>query len=132
MSGRPNKLTLLSPKWLLLHVVTLGLCYGMIWLGQWQWHAAIRHHGEIRNYAYAFQWWAFVGFTLLMWFRIVTDHLRSAADAGADRPEPAAPADRYVGYTPPAARPELETDPERLRFNAYLAQLHTTDREGAE
>jgi hypothetical protein len=143
VSGRPSKLTLLRPKWLLLHAFALAACAAMIWLGQWQWRVAIRHHGDLRNYAYALQWWAFVGFTVLMWGRIVTDHLRSGtADqtpAGADGPvaEPAvgpgaAPGGRYRGYTLAASSPDAETDPERRRFNAYLAQLDAADREASE
>lgn len=170
MSGRPGKLTLLQPKWLLLHLVTLAVCGGMIWLGYWQWRAAVRRNDDLRNYAYALQWWAFVGFTVLMWFRIVHDHLRpdrhanrpqdvSAPNGGA--PDGGAPdggareagvqdgvtpdgqarqagapqqaANRYRGYTPPPPPdPELETDPERRRLNAYLARLSAADREAAE
>jgi len=55
VSGRPSKLTLLRPKWLLLHVIVLAACAAMVWLGHWQWRAAIRHHGDLRNYAYALQ-----------------------------------------------------------------------------
>lgn len=146
MSGRPSKLRLLRPKWLLLHVLTLAMCAAMIWLGRWQWGAAVRHHGDLRNYAYALQWWAFVGFTALMWFRVVTDYLRTAkltaGDAGphsspgqpAGQPGDQAqqPATRYRGYIPPPASPAAETDPERRRLNAYLAQLSAADREAAE
>lgn len=189
MSGRPGKLTLLQPKWLLLHLVTIAVCVGMIWLGYWQWRAAVRRDDDLRNYAYALQWWAFVGFTVLMWFRIVYDHLRpdrhgrksrdasahgdaqlagardgSAPPAGArdgappeGEPQQAgtqqvgtqqagtqqagtqqagtqqAAAPRYRGYTPPPPPdPELETDPERRRLNAYLARLSAADREAAE
>ena len=179
MSGRPGKLTLLQPKWLLLHLVTLAVCGGMIWLGYWQWRAAVRRNDDLRNYAYALQWWAFVGFTVLMWFRIVHDHLRpdrhanraqdvSAQDVsapGVSAPDVSAPdggaqaggardgnaqdgsaqdgsarevgaqqaANRYRGYTPPPPPdPELETDPERRRLNAYLARLSAADREAAE
>ncbi len=185
MSGRPSKLTLLHPKWLLLHVITVAVCGAMIWLGNWQWQAAVRRGDDLRNYAYALQWWAFVGFTVLMWFRIVHDHLRpdrhanKSQDAGAQQggaqpagaqgggpvadggapqagqqagtqqagPQqagtqqagappagaPPAGATRYRGYTPPPLpSPELETDPERRRLNAYLARLSAADREAAE
>jgi hypothetical protein len=175
VSGRPSKLTLLHAKWLLLHAVTIAVCGGMIWLGLWQWRAAVRRGDDLRNYAYALQWWAFVGFTVLMWFRIVDDHLRPDRHAkarggraqnsrpagtqdgdgrpagtqpadgkpagtqpadgrptGAQQPQAVAPATRYRGYTPPPPSPELETDPERRRLNAYLARLSAADREAAE
>jgi DNA-binding transcriptional regulator of glucitol operon len=140
VSGRPSKLTLLRPKWLLLHVFAVAACAAMIWLGHWQWRAAVRHHGDLRNYAYALQWWAFVGFTLLMWFRVVTDHLR-VSRAAAEVVDPAAagpasvsalPVSRYRGYTPPPSSPAVETDPERRRLNDYLAQLSAADREATE
>ena len=132
MSGRPSKLTLLRPGWLLLHAVTLAVCAAMIWLGHWQWQVAIRHHGDLRNYAYALQWWAFVGFTVLMWYRVVRDHLRPAEDAGPEPPPAAARGSRYVGYTQAPSSPAVETDPERRRLNAYLAQLSAADREATE
>jgi hypothetical protein len=120
VSGRPSKLTLLRPRWLLLHAITLAACVGMVWLGNWQWRVAIRHHGDLRNYAYA------------LWLRVVSDHLRSAGDAGPEQPSAAAPASRYVGYTQAPSSPAVETDPERRRLNAYLAQLSAADREATE
>ncbi len=125
VSERPSKLRLLHPKWLLLHVVVIAVCCAMVWLGRWQWHAAIRHHGELRNYAYALQWWAFVIFTLVMWVRVVGDFLRG----GEPREKTVQPAltGNYVAYRQAASAPAVETDPERQRLNAYLAQLNTAD-----
>jgi hypothetical protein len=99
------------------------VCVTMIWLGHWQWQVAHRRDGEIRNYAYAFQWWAFTGFAVLMWFRIVGDYLRSDRPA-AEAVEPAVP--RYVGYQQPTEQ-AVDDDPERTRFNAYLAALNEAD-----
>lgn len=123
MSASSYKLTLLRPKWLCLHVLTIAMCVTMLWLGRWQWRAAIRHHGEMLNYAYAFQWWAFVCFTLLMWYRFVSDFLGKSRPGGPVVQAPPAPS-RYVGYTPPPPTAEPETDPERIRFNAYLSELN--------
>ncbi|MEO6701785.1 MAG: hypothetical protein ABI140_06340 [Jatrophihabitantaceae bacterium] len=123
MPAGPSKLRLLHPKWLLLHAFTVAACVTMVALGNWQWHVAHRHHGDIRYYAYAFQWWAFVGFAFLMWYRIILDYLRKVP--GADQAAAAEPASRYQAYQPPA--PQLDTDPERSRFNAYLAQLNAAD-----
>jgi DNA-binding transcriptional regulator of glucitol operon len=126
VSSIPRKRTLLRPKWLLLHAFTIAVCCGMVWLGGWQWHQAGRHHGEIRNYAYAFQWWAFTGFAILMWTRIVLDYLRSGTP---DEPKPVKQTPpKYVAYEPPEAT-AVEEDPERIRFNAYLAKLSEPDRE---
>jgi hypothetical protein len=118
-----SKLALLHPKWLLLHAFTLAAGISMVLLGRWQWHVAHQHHGDIRYYAYAFQWWAFVGFAGLMWSRIVLDHLRRNVPAApVEPPRPS----RYLAYQPPA--PVADADPERARFNSYLAQLDAADR----
>jgi hypothetical protein len=122
--SRPRALRLLLPQWLLLHAFTVAACITMVLLGRWQWHVAHRHHGDIRYYAYAFQWWAFVGFALVMWGRIVADFLRT--DRPAPQPEVAPERQTYLAYVPPAQ--PTEDDPERLRFNAYLADLHAMDR----
>jgi hypothetical protein len=128
----PGKLRLLHPKWLLLHAFTLGAGGAMLLLGRWQWHVAHQHHGDIRYYAYAVQWWAFVGFACLMWYRIVTDYLRRGpAQPGPDRPGEEQPVSRYRAYQPPHPAVEPDPDPERARFNAYLAQLDAADREAA-
>jgi len=122
---------LLEPRWWLLHGFTVGSIFAMLWLGRWQWHAASRHHGELRNYAYALQWWAFTLFAALMWYRIVHDHLVVSGrviPAGRARPVagPVTPP-RYIAYTPPSPG-EPDDDPERARFNAYLAALDAADR----
>lgn len=127
MPAGSSTLRLLHPKWLVLHVLTVAASYIMILLGRWQWRVAHQHHGDIRYYAYAFQWWAFVGFALLMWYRIILDYRRKViADQEPAKELPAPEPRRYLAYTPPATRP-VETDPERLRFNAYLADLHAAD-----
>jgi hypothetical protein len=121
-SGRARRL--LYPKWWVLHLFVIACCVTMVFLGRWQWHVAHRHNGDIRYYAYAFQWWAFTGFALVMWLRVVLDYLRTGAGA-EPRPEQdgeptAGPG--YLAYVPPAS-PAPDDDPERLRFNAYLREL---------
>ena len=129
---------LLYPRWLLLHLFVIASCIAMVKLGNWQWTVAHRHHGAIQNYSYAFQWWAFVGFAIIMWVRVVRDYLRPAdGEDGAEQPVQSAPeTPRYVGYVAPVAAPD--TDSERARFNAYLARLNEqstdaprSDREGS-
>jgi DNA-binding transcriptional regulator of glucitol operon len=110
---------------MLLHLFVIAVCVTMVWLGHWQWTAAHRHHGDIRNYAYAFQWWAFTGFALLMWWRVVRDYL--VPEISEQETEVIADPPRYVGYVPPPS--PADTDPERARFNAYLAELDSHDRE---
>ncbi len=133
MRSGPNPWRLLLPKWLALHVFVVAACIAMVLLGQWQWSVAHRRHGAIQNYAYAFQWWAFVGFAILMWFRVVRDYLAKADDAVVEVAQTLveqAAGPRYVGYVAPRA--VTDDDPERARFNAYLAELADTDRQREE
>ena len=61
-----------------------------------------------------------------MWTRIVHDYLRSRTP---DEPKPEVQATpKYVAYEPPETT-AVEEDPERIRFNAYLAKLNEPDRE---
>ncbi|HEY2043985.1 MAG TPA: hypothetical protein VGH11_15005 [Jatrophihabitans sp.] len=122
---------LLLPKWLLLHLFVIAASITMVLLGQWQWRQAHRHHGEILNYSYAFQWWAFTAFAILMWYRVVRDYLQTV-DGAKPQLKPQPETARYVGYQPPTAS-VLDDDPERARFNAYLASLDSADRaDGAD
>jgi hypothetical protein len=119
-------LRLLHPKWLPLHLFTVAACVAMVLLGRWQWRVAHQHHGDIRYYAYAFQWWAFTAFALVMWSRIVFDYLRRPAEQAAEPASRPAEQSGYLAYRPPAGPPP-DTDPERARFNAYLAELNAKD-----
>jgi DNA-binding transcriptional regulator of glucitol operon len=114
----------LAPRWLALHVVVLAAGVTMVLLGRWQWHVAHVRHGDIQNYAYAFQWWAFTGFTLAMWIRVMHDAMRGRATNVAAA-EPAPTADEpvaYRHYVVPSNRPAT-ADPELAAYNRYLADL---------
>jgi hypothetical protein len=125
-------LQLLHPKWLPLHLFTVAACVAMVLLGRWQLRVAHQHHGDIRYYAYAFQWWAFTAFALAMWGRIMLDYLhRPAAESAGSATDPSRPGQPtgpdpspgYLAYRPPTV-PAADPDPERARFNAYLAELN--------
>jgi len=127
--ARFRALRLLHPKWLPLHLFTVAACVAMVLLGRWQWQVAHRHHGDIRYFAYAFQWWAFTAFALMMWSRIVLDYLRRPT--AEPRPTRAVEPSGYLAYRPPVgSRPD--DDPERARFNAYLAELNAAELNAAE
>jgi DNA-binding transcriptional regulator of glucitol operon len=81
---------LLHPKWWLLHLPVIAACVVMIFLGRWQWHTAGERHGDVRNYAYAVQWWLFAVFTVVMWVRVMVDYLRPRAAEGEPISAPAA------------------------------------------
>ncbi len=111
----------LAPRWWVGHLVVAAACVTMVLLGQWQWHVAHVRHGDIRNYAYAFQWWAFTAFALLMWGRVVRDQAGSGTTS--ERPVSGeGAAVPYRRYVLPSVTP-MPPDPERDRYNAYLRSL---------
>jgi DNA-binding transcriptional regulator of glucitol operon len=120
---------LLAPRWLALHVAVVAAGATMVLLGRWQWRVAHVHHGSVQNYAYAFQWWAFTGFAVFMWLRVVRDATRRAeggepvAGPAPEEPPPVA----YRRYVMPTTRPDA-ADPELAAYNAYLAELAEAER----
>jgi DNA-binding transcriptional regulator of glucitol operon len=112
---------LLSPWWLLGHVLALAAAVVCVRLGWWQWHRAQQTH-SIQNLGYAVQWPAFGAFILLFWLRVIRDHLRP--------PQQAKPRSRPV--VPTAAPPPLSADdPEDAKliaYNDYLRRLHEQDQ----
>ena len=125
------------PSWLFGHLVVIALAITMVLLGRWQWHVAHVRHGDVQNYAYAFQWWIFVLFGIGMWARIMHDHaMGKAATAPGDvtsglvhsEPKPAVAYRRYVmPQTASAATPV--GDDVLGDYNAYLAGLNTSENE---
>jgi DNA-binding transcriptional regulator of glucitol operon len=135
----------LTPRWLALHLLVIALVVTMVLLGRWQWRVAHVRHGALQNYSYAFQWWIFTVFALLMWVRVLRDGLRERvrsepmnADGGreasaqrtsparGDAPEPMP----YRRYVPPPVDRLAADDPERAAYNAYLAGLARAHEEG--
>ncbi len=144
-------LFLLAPRWLALHAVVLAAAVTMVLLGRWQWHVAHVRHGDVQNYAYAFQWWAFTVFALLMWLRVLRDAIPRTIAAPAETgetpaaeaamPEAAAPeaaprepaasqpqAVAYRRYVMPRVRPDGD-DSELGAYNDYLADLNRNSRD---
>ena len=94
----------------------------MIRLGIWQWHVGGARHGDLRNYAYACQWWAFCGFAAFFWWRLMRDARRPA------EPPPATEAThsqhQYRRYAmPQSTEIDSSDDVELSQYNAYLRSL---------
>jgi DNA-binding transcriptional regulator of glucitol operon len=120
--GRPTLKSILHPRWWGLHLFTIAITIGMVYAGHWQWTVAERRHGDLRNYGYALQWWAFTFFGFLMWWRVIRD---ASLDPPAIGDEPAHSETLYVGYRPPeATASERVEDSERRAYNEYLAHLN--------
>jgi DNA-binding transcriptional regulator of glucitol operon len=109
----------LTPRWLGLHALLIVSALAFYRLGLWQWHKAHRPSGGWLNWAYAFQWWLFVGFAVFLYAKLVLDELDpTAAEERAD-----------VAPLPPvlqrqAAPPDDDEDDELAAYNRYLRSLH--------
>ena len=104
---------LLTPRWVLLHLLVAALFVATFFLGHWQLTKAEGGGGAV-NWSYALQWplYGFMG--LGFYLRMVRDefHRDPNADAGT----------AVVLYQ----RPRIDTtgDPELAAYNAYLSELN--------
>lgn len=124
----------LRPKWLALHAFVVLSTVVMVRLGIWQWHVGGIRHGDLRNYAYAAQWWAFVGFAALLWVRVLRDARRALPTAVgvAASSVPAGEPVAYPRYAMPQSAQIVVDDPELVAYNNYLASLHVQSARQAE
>jgi hypothetical protein len=137
---RPRWFFLLSPRWLAWHLFAVGATWGMLWLGDWQFHRA--ENGNALSWAYTFEWPLFVIFGVVFWGKTIVDEWRqqggSAARAtraaatnsavGDDLVLPAAAHDASA-YTAEATD-DAADDPELAAYNAYLARLNRREEAG--
>ncbi|WP_219416630.1 hypothetical protein [Pseudonocardia nigra] len=145
----------LSPRWIMWHLLTLGAMVTCGWLAVWQWQRAGSAMGSALNVGYGLQWPVFALFFGYMWWRILRmesarlhdeqadvhqDALEipkprvAAAETGPQVARAAAPADgpSPFGPQPVSATPAAgaEDDPELADYNRMLAELaarHTDD-----
>jgi hypothetical protein len=119
---------LITPRWLSWHLLMVVTFWGMLWLGDWQFHRAMS--GNALSWAYTFEWPLFAGFVVVFWARTIRDEFRLRRDGVVDQPEdePELPAaigmaagDRAAALIAQAE----EDDPELSAYNAYLTRLNT-------
>ena len=105
---------LLTPKWVLLHLLVAVLFVATFFLGYWQLTKAEAGGGAV-NWSYALQWplYGFMG----LWFYLRMVRIELHRDPDDDEPGAA-----VVLYQ----RPRIDTtgDPELAAYNAYLAELN--------
>jgi hypothetical protein len=143
---------LYQPRWLAWHALMVVSFWGMLWLGDWQFHRAMGGNGL--SWAYTFEWPLFAVFAVVFWARTIRDELRirsgkipdpklireleaAAAEARAlaildpNAPRAITAGSEYSALgltqaddwtTPEDNEPE---DEELAKYNAYLARLHT-------
>src|ERR1700733_15343612 len=83
---------LIQPRWLGWHVAMVVSFWGMLWLGDWQFHRALA--GNALSWAYTFEWPLFAGFAVVFWARTIRDEFRIRRGQMPDPREVAAEAER--------------------------------------
>ena len=131
---------LYQPRWIAWHLLVFAAFWGMLWLGDWQYHRAMGGNGL--SWAYTFEWPLFAGFAVVFWIRTIKDEFQqrrggvTEADLLAAAMEQARATLPSGAMLPNGALPEgilvrmLEQqdaeadDPELASYNAYLAKLN--------
>ncbi len=105
---------LLTPKWVLLHLMVAALFVATWFLGYWQLTKAEDGGGAV-NWSYALQWPLYGVMGLWFYTRMVREELHRDPDDDV-------PGHAVVLYQ----RPRIDTtgDPELAAYNAYLAELN--------
>jgi hypothetical protein len=151
---RPRWFFLITPRWLAWHAFAVFAAWGMLWLGDWQFHRA--EGGNALSWAYTFEWPIFTIFGVVFWAKTIIDEYRSpggsansgsatssaatsgmatstaATSTAATSGIPATGLTTLGGDSLPALAhtaamldEEAADDPELAAYNAYLAKLHT-------
>jgi hypothetical protein len=124
----PVWLFLVSPRWLAWLAFVIVAFWGMLWLGDWQFHRAIGGNGL--SWAYTFEWPLFAIFGVVFWARTVRDEFRTRRGPSARDIERAAAEARPalpegIGIRP-IERPDDDADDDDLgSYNAYLDRLNS-------
>src|SRR6516164_9538617 len=71
---------LLRPRWLGWHLLMVVSFWGMLWLGDWQFHRALAGNGL--SWAYTFEWPLFAGFAVVFWAKTIRDEFRIKRGGG--------------------------------------------------
>lgn len=123
---------LIRPRWLGWHLLMVVSFFGMLWLGDWQFHRALSGNGL--SWAYTFEWPLFAVFAVVFWARTIRDEFRIRRGEMPDPRAVAAEAEslpvgvtgaiQAVGPVQSPATPGEDEDEELSAYNAYLARLN--------
>ena len=125
---------MLSPRWILWHLLTLCAVAACLWLAAWQWGRAGSAMGSALNVGYGLQWPLFAVFFAVMWWRFLRMEIRqleperspppqcAPVRAPLHGPNPFEPGP--FGPKPASARPAaIDEDSSLAAYNRMLAQL---------
>ena len=124
--SRPRWWFLITPRWLAWHAFVFLAAWGMLWLGDWQFHRAVG--GNALSWAYTFEWPVFTIFGVVFWVKTIRDEIRPAGAASEAGRELELPPGVAAGRRAAAAGGQAdaaEADPDLDEYNAYLAKLAT-------
>jgi hypothetical protein len=140
---RPRWFFLITPRWLAWHAFAVLAAWGMLWLGDWQFHRA--EGGNPLSWAYTFEWPIFTIFGVIFWAKTIIDEYRApggAANSGAASTSGTANSGLLTSglaelgeglpgraHIASMLDEEADDDPELAAYNAYLTKLNT--RSGA-
>ncbi len=106
--SRPRWWFLITPRWLAWHAFAVVAAWGMLWLGDWQFHRA--EGGNALSWAYTFEWPIFTIFGVVFWAKTIADEWRAAGRRAA---AVQADAGRAEAWAPPASGSPALTTPGR-------------------
>lgn len=122
----------LSPRWLMWHVLTLGAMAACGFLAAWQWGRAGSALGSAVNVGYGLQWPVFAVFFGWIWWRMLRIEIAKLADAPEPMAVEAAPVSSEpspFAYRARRAGPVDDAeDPALAEYNRMLAALAEQDR----
>jgi hypothetical protein len=131
---------LYQPRWIAWHLFVFAAFWGMLWLGDWQYHRAMGGNGL--SWAYTFEWPLFAVFGVVFWARTIKDEFRLRRGGVTEADLLAAAMAKSLATLPSGAmlpagtlpegllvrlseqRDDEEDDPELASYNAYLAKLN--------
>jgi hypothetical protein len=139
---RPRWFFLITPRWLAWHAFAVFAAWGMLWLGDWQYHRALG--GNALSWAYTFEWPIFTIFGVVFWAKTIIDEYRTPGGAATSSAATSAAATSSAAtsgipaagqavlgsdslpagaHTAATLDEEADDDPELAAYNAYLAKL---------
>jgi DNA-binding transcriptional regulator of glucitol operon len=125
-TSRPRWWFLVTPRWLAWHAFVVLAAWGMLWLGDWQFHRA--ESGNALSWAYTFEWPVFTIFGVLFWAKTIVDEWQARGSRAGERSGLALTLPPTAHSAGGAGEVTDADDPELAAYNDYLARLDKGER----